>query len=75
VRSKGVAQVGCQSSGNIDIRAGGVGEKVWEPVLKRGIAKQKVSPEGGRNSIGNGDLGNGTEGTKPDRNVLPNGGV
>jgi hypothetical protein len=74
-RSKGVTEIGCKSSNNIDVRTGGVREKVWEAVLKRGSPNPKVSPEGGRGPVGNRDFGDGTKGTETGHNMFPNRGV
>lgn len=74
-RSKSVAEVGCQSSSHVNVRTGGVREKVGETVLKRGIPDPKVRPEGRGGPVGDGDFGDGTKGAEPSHNVLPDWGV
>jgi hypothetical protein len=74
-RSKGAAEVGCQSRGNINVNASGVGVEVRKAVPKGGIASPKIGPEGSRGPTAYRNLGDGTENFKTSDNVLPDGGV
>jgi hypothetical protein len=74
-RSKGAAEVGRQSRGNIDVYASGVGVEVRKAVLKGGVARPKVGPEGCRGSTAYRDLGDGTEDFETSDNVLPDVGI
>jgi hypothetical protein len=74
-RSKGAAEVGRQSRGNINVYASGVGVEVRKAVPKGGVASPKIGPEGCRGSTAYRDLGDGTKSFETSDNVLPDGGV
>jgi hypothetical protein len=74
-RSKGTMEVRCQSRGDIDVDASGMGVEIRKAVLKSGVTSPEVSPEGRGGAVADRNFGDSAENHKTSDNVFPNMGV